>query len=176
MARSHSGQRRQPAASRRSCAIEEAICPRSTLRPRAGNLHTAARFRLLDYEDAARRWAAAWATAWPRRDVEPITGLYAENATYRALAFREPDLGLDGVMRYLEENFAVESEIACRFGEPLVSGRRAAVEWWANWLERGEQLTLAGATVLTFDDAGKVVDHRDYWNEAPGRIEPYAGW
>ena len=30
--------------------------------------------------------------------------------------------------------------------------------------------------MLRFDDDGKVVDHRDYWNQAEGRIEPYPGW
>ena len=61
----------------------------------------------------------------------------------------------------------------CRFGEPVVSGDRAAVEWWASWTEDGQPITLAGATLLRFDDEGKVVDQRDYWNQASGRIEPY---
>ena len=60
----------------------------------------------------------------------------------------------------------------CRFGEPVVSGDRAAVEWWASWIEEGETITLAGVTMLRFDDDGKVVDQRDYWNQAEGRIEP----
>jgi SnoaL-like domain len=130
----------------------------------------------MDVEQAARNWADTWSSAWPRRDKEAIAALYAEDATYRALAFREPNLRIEGVMDYLKENFAVESEIACRFGEPMVSGHRAAVEWWASWIENGELLTLAGVTMLRFDNAAKVVDHRDYWNEAPGRIEPYPAW
>ena len=72
--------------------------------------------------------------------------------------------------------FAEESDITCRFGEPVVSGDRAAVEWWASWIEEGESITLAGGTMLRFDDDGKVVDHRDYWNQAPGRIDPYSSW
>jgi SnoaL-like domain len=126
----------------------------------------------MDVEQAARNWAATWSTAWPRKDTESIAALYAKDAPYRALAFREPDDALD----YLRRTFAEESDVTCRFGEPVVSGRRAAVEWWASWLEEGELITLAGATLLRFDDGGKVVDHRDYWNEAPGRIEPYPGW
>jgi hypothetical protein len=30
--------------------------------------------------------------------------------------------------------------------------------------------------VLRFDDEGKVVDHRDYWNEIERREPPYHGW
>jgi len=130
----------------------------------------------VDVEAAARRWAEVWARAWPAREVEPIASLYADDARYRALAFREPDRGLAGVRRYLAENFAVESEIECRFGEPVVGGNRAAVEWWASWVENGKPLTLAGVTVLRFDADGRVVDQRDYWNDQGGRERPYPGW
>ena len=130
----------------------------------------------MDAETAARRWAEVWKTAWPSRDTDAIAALYSDEAAYRALAFREPDLGLTGVRRYLDVNFAVESEIECWFGEPVVSGDRAAVEWWGTWVEQGQQLTLAGATFLRFDAEGKVIDHRDYWNEAERREAPYNGW
>jgi nuclear transport factor 2 (NTF2) superfamily protein len=126
----------------------------------------------MDTEQAARKWVGAWTAAWPQRDPEPIAALYAGDATYRALALREPDNASD----YLRRVFAEETDIECRFGEPIVSGKRAAVEWWASWIEDERTITLAGVTILRFDDAGAVVDHRDYWNEAPGRIEPYPGW
>jgi len=130
----------------------------------------------MDAETAARRWAEVWTSAWPARDTNAIAALYSDDASYRALAFRGPDLGLVGVRRYLDVNFAVESEIECWFGEPVASGDRAAVEWWGSWVEQGQQLTLAGATFLRFDDEGKVVDHRDYWNEVERREPPYDGW
>jgi hypothetical protein len=126
----------------------------------------------VDAEWAARNWAQTWASAWPCKDTDSIAALYAKDAPYRALAFREPDEASD----YLRRTFAEESDVSCRFGEPVVSGRRAAVEWWASWLGEGELITLAGATLLRFDDEGKVVDHRDYWNQASGRIDPYPGW
>jgi ketosteroid isomerase-like protein len=130
----------------------------------------------MDTEKAARRWAEVWSVAWPARDTAAIAELYADDAVYRALAFRAPDLGLTGVRRYLDENFAVESEIECWFGEPVVSGDRAAVEWWGSWAEQGQELTLAGTTLLRFGADGKVVDHRDYWNEVERREPPYNGW
>ncbi len=126
----------------------------------------------MDTEDAARRWAQTWSLAWPQKDPEPIAALYADDAPYRALAFRAPDTPTG----YLHRVFAEESDITCRFGEPVVSDRRAAIEWWGSWVEDGEIVTLAGVTMLRFDDEGKVVDHRDYWNQDEGRIEPYAGW
>jgi ketosteroid isomerase-like protein len=125
---------------------------------------------------AARRWVETWPRAWREGDVEAIASLYADEAVYRALAFREPDLGKAGVRRYLSENFAAESELECWFGEPIVQGERAAVEWWASWIEDGERVTLAGTTILRFGQDGRVVDHRDYWNQLDRRETPYAGW
>jgi hypothetical protein len=126
----------------------------------------------VDTVQAARRWAETWATAWPRQDVDAIAALYADGAAYRAIAFREPDTPTG----YLRSVFGEESDVACRFGEPVVCGQRAAVEWWGSWTEDGQTVTLAGATMLRFDQEGKVVDHRDYWNQESGRIDPYPGW
>lgn len=131
---------------------------------------------MVQARDAALRWKRTWEAGWPRGDVDAIAALYAPPATYRALAFRKPDQGIAGVREYLRVNFEAESEVSCRFGTPLVDGTTAAVQWWASWVEDGETLSMAGVTVLRFDDAGLVIDHRDYWNQEQGRIEPYADW
>jgi ketosteroid isomerase-like protein len=130
----------------------------------------------MDTEEAARRWKETWERAWPARDVEAIASLYADQALYRALVFREPNRGISGVRRYLEENFGVEQAIECWFGDPIATGDRAAVEWWGTWIEDGQRLALAGATVLRFDADGQVVDHRDYWNQVERREPPFDGW
>ena len=130
----------------------------------------------MNVEAAAQRWSTTWERAWPAKDVEAITALYADQATYRAVAFREPDRGLSGVRGYLARNFAAEHDIACRFGEPIAAGDRAAIQWWANWVEDGQPVAMAGVTVLRFDPDGHVVDHRDYWNQSDAHRAPYAGW
>jgi hypothetical protein len=130
----------------------------------------------VDVEAAARRWAQTWARSWPERDVESIAALYAENAVYRAFAFRDPDRGASAVRRYLQRTFAEERDVECRFGQPVADGDRAAVEWWATWMEGERRLTLAGTTILRFDANGLVLDHRDYWNEVDRREPPYDGW
>jgi hypothetical protein len=35
---------------------------------------------------------------------------------------------------------------------------------------------MAGVTILRFSEDGNVTDHRDYWNQDQGRVEPYEGW
>jgi len=130
----------------------------------------------MDAETAACRWAETWSRAWPQRDGEAIVALYADSAVYRSTAFGQPYLGLAGVRRYLSENFPAEENIECWFGQPIVSGGRAAVEWWGCWTEQGQELTFAGVTVLRFDSQGQVVDHRDYDNHVAWREQPYAAW
>jgi nuclear transport factor 2 (NTF2) superfamily protein len=128
----------------------------------------------VDTERAARRWAETWERAWPAADVDAIAELYAPDAVYRSHPLRDP---VEGSARgYVERQFAREEAVRCRFGAPVASGERAAVEWWASWVEDGRALTLAGATVLRFDARGLVVEHVDYWCEAEGRVEPFPGW
>jgi SnoaL-like protein len=128
----------------------------------------------VDIQRAAERWARTWERAWPRKDANAIAALYAEGATYRAHPMRDPEPG--GALGYAGSQFSLEDSIECRFGTPVAAGDRAAVEWWASWVEAGKELTLAGATILRFDDAGQVVEHVDYWVEAGGRVEPFEGW
>ena len=114
-----------------------------------------------------------WARAWPAKDADAIVALYAQRAVYRSHPFRDPE---PSPRDYVERMFAEEDEIECRFGEAIVAGDRAAVEWWASWREGGDLLTLAGTTVLRFGPDGLVSEHVDYWVEGAGRREPFAGW
>ena len=120
----------------------------------------------------ARRWRDAWAEAWPRRDVDAIAVLYRSGAAYRSHPLRDASTP----RAYLERVFAEEEAIDCRFGDPLVAGDRAAVEWWASYREAGEDVTLAGTTVLRFGPDGLVSEHVDYWVEGSGRTPPFPGW
>jgi len=42
--------------------------------------------------------------------------------------------------------------------------------------EHGAEITLAGTSVLTFDDNCLVIEQRDAWNQADRRREPPQGW
>jgi hypothetical protein len=67
---------------------------------------------------------------------------------YRSPAFRQLDVGLAGVRRYLNKNLPAEENIECWFSDPIVSGDRAAVERWGCRTEQGQELKFAGVTVL----------------------------
>jgi hypothetical protein len=54
----------------------------------------------------------------------------------------------------------------------VVDGRRAAIDWWAVvTLKDGSQQSLAGTSLVRFDDDGLVVEQRDAWAEAAGLHE-----
>ena len=128
----------------------------------------------MDLQNIAERWARTWESAWPAKDVEAIAALYADDATYRSHPMDGPVTG--SARAYTLAQFAREKSVECRFGSPIQSGERAAVEWWASWLEDGREVSLAGVTVLRFDVDGRVMEHIDYWVHRDGRIQPFEGW
>jgi hypothetical protein len=72
--------------------------------------------------------------------------------------------------------FAVEQDVECRFGVPVAAAECAAVEWWASWEEDGQPVTMAGVSLVRFDENSLVADQRDYWNQEHCRESPYPGW
>src|ERR671934_3074597 len=70
----------------------------------------------MDAASAAARWADTWSQAWPERDAEGIAALYSDAVVYRSPPFREPELGLTGVRRYLSQQLPAEQNIQCWFG------------------------------------------------------------
>ena len=129
-------------------------------------------------EDAARQWAATWTTAWPAHDVEAIVALYAEDCVHRSTPFRPPHRGRQGVRGYVSQAFAEEQRVDdVHFGEPVVQGDRAFVEYWARFVGRdGVAATLAGGGIARFDSDGLVIDVRDYWHLEPGDRPAPADW
>jgi hypothetical protein len=127
----------------------------------------------MDTTDAARRWAQEWERGWREHDLDRIAALYAPGVSYRSSPLRD----LDDPRRFAEEAFEDEDSADVRFSEPMaVSGDRAAVEWWAVSRSGSGETTLAGISLLRFDENGLVCEERDYWHEETGGREPFDGW
>jgi hypothetical protein len=141
---------------------------------RHSQIIAADRLNAVEVSVAAQRWARTWERAWPDGAIDAIAALYQPTAAYRSSALADPEPG--GAIAYLRRQFPNESDVQCSFGEPIATGERAAVEWWASWVEDGSTVTLAGTTVLRFASDGRVSEHVDYWVQAEGRQRPYAGW
>ena len=127
----------------------------------------------MDADAATRAWIEAWDRAWRTLDPEPLQPVYGEDALHHSHPFREAGSPLD----YAAWAFsAEEGEPELWWGEPIVVGDRAVVEWWAVACEQGELTSLAGTSWLRFGSDGRVVEQHDYWGQAPGRTPPWAGW
>ncbi len=100
--------------------------------------------------------------------MEAVAGLYAPDAAFWSQPFR--DLQAPG--EYAAWAFGDQAAAECRFGRPIAAGDRAAVDWWAVVTARdGSVETLAGTSLLRFDERGLVAEQRDAWASHPGRLE-----
>jgi nuclear transport factor 2 (NTF2) superfamily protein len=130
----------------------------------------------MDPIDAAARWARVWHDAWEAQDTEAIVALYAPDVVFSTQAFRVPYRGREGVRSYVAQAFDEEREPRVWIGAPIVTGERAAIEWWAAVVENDVEITLAGVSVLRFDEQGLVTEQRDSWNQGEGLHEPPPAW
>jgi hypothetical protein len=126
----------------------------------------------VDTEEAVRRWVDGWLRGWQTLDPRPIVALYADNCLFLSAPFREHE----SPRAYVERALAEEEWAEPWFGEPLVDGDRAAVEWWTFMRENGRDVTLAGTSLLRFDQDGRCVEQRDAWAMTDGRVERTAGF
>ncbi|MGH3064983.1 MAG: nuclear transport factor 2 family protein [Gaiellaceae bacterium] len=109
-----------------------------------------------------------WSRAWTIGDVEAVAALYASDAVFYSHPFR----ARGAPREYVEWAFADQEKAECRFGEPIVSGDRAAIDWWATITSKdGSIETVAGTSLLRFGDDGLVVEQRDAWASAQGPHE-----
>jgi hypothetical protein len=122
----------------------------------------------VDSSTAARRWVETWTRAWPVADVDAVAALYAPDAVFYSHPFRDRQ----SPEEYVRWAFEDQAEAECRFGQPLVQGDRAAVDWWGAITARdGSIQTVAGTSLLRFGEDGLVVEQRDAWGERDGRHE-----
>jgi hypothetical protein len=124
----------------------------------------------------AQEWIADYGQAWVERDADRIVALFTEDAVYRSSPFREPHVGSAGIREYWTRATSTQENLALRFGEPVVEGRKAVVEWWAIMRDEGAWITLPGSLLLRFAEDGRCEELREYWHVEDGRHEPPPGW
>jgi hypothetical protein len=122
-------------------------------------------------------WIEGYRRAWAENDVDLVLPLFTEDASYRSSAFREPNLGHEGIRAYWEETAGTQRGVEVRMGEPLVDGNLVAVEWWTTMDDAEDgSITLPGCLLLQFAPDGRCFDLREYWNVEAGRVPPHEGW
>ena len=122
------------------------------------------------------QWLEGYRRAWVERDAHAAAELFTEDAIYREQPFKPPFSGRDAIRQYWATVTQAQSSVELRYGSPVVEGRRVAVEWWANLVNDGSPITLAGEFLLSFDEHGRCRELREYWTLTDGRVDPPPGW
>lgn len=100
--------------------------------------------------------------------MDAIAALYADGAVFYSHPFRAREVAREYVTWAFSEQAAAE----CRFGKPVVDDARAAVDWWAAITARdGSVQSIAGTSLLRFEESGLVVEQRDAWAAVDGSSE-----
>jgi SnoaL-like domain len=119
--------------------------------------------RAVETREAAERWVEVWARGWRAGEADEVVALYADGAYFQSHPFREAVAPAN----YIVPTLAEEESAECEFGEPVVDGQRAAVEWSAETkLREGGRERLAGVSLLRFNEDGLVIEQRDFWASA----------
>jgi ketosteroid isomerase-like protein len=121
-------------------------------------------------------WIAGYGSAWERADADAAASLFTEDALYRSSPFRPPSVGHDGIREYWQQATATQSGVRVRFGEPIASGDKLAVEWWTTMRSDGADVTLPGCLVLRFAPDGRCEELREYWHWEERSVDPPPGW
>lgn len=121
-------------------------------------------------------WLERYRRAWIERDADAASRLFTEDAVYREQPFEAPFVGRAAIHDYWARVTASQASVELRYGQPIVDGRRLAVEWWANLQTTAGPVTLAGEFLLRFADSGECRELREYWLLTQARIDPPSGW
>ena len=121
-------------------------------------------------------WVEQYRLAWENRDDGAVVELFTPEATYRSNIFEEPHAGREQLRAYWQRVTSTQSDVQVRMGTPIGDAHRVAVEWWTTMRSDGEEITLPGCLLLSFDEQGLCTSLREYWQVGPGGLEPPAEW
>jgi ketosteroid isomerase-like protein len=122
------------------------------------------------------QWLERYRRAWIERDARAARELFTADAIYREQPFQQPFRGREAIEQYWASVTAGQRDIELRYGRLVAGHNRCAVEWWANLLNDGAPVSLAGEFLLLFADDGRCRELREYWAYTQGRVEPPPGW
>ncbi|MCK9261033.1 MAG: nuclear transport factor 2 family protein [Azoarcus sp.] len=93
-----------------------------------------------------------------------IDAFYAENARFKD-PFNDVT-GLKAITRIFEHMFDTVESPRFMITDIVAEGRQAMLAWDFHLSLRGSPVVIRGVSHLSFDEAGRVNVHRDYWDAA----------
>ncbi|MDP9374701.1 MAG: nuclear transport factor 2 family protein [Chloroflexota bacterium] len=114
--------------------------------------------------EVAQRFIDALYKLELERDVEPIVGMYAENAAVGNVIVPEKFKGPDGARQFWSEYRETFGDMKSEFRNIIASEGRAALEWTTKGTDRdGDPLQYDGVSILEID-GDKIARFRAYFD------------
>ncbi len=109
-------------------------------------------------------WSEKFIDAFNTHEVAPMVELCAPNIKWEDVSGHIDYDGLDGVKNMIELTMMAIPD--CRFTHHggIENGNQYSVEWTISGTIFGQEFACRGASVGEFDDEGRIVHNRDYWD------------
>ena len=111
--------------------------------------------------------------AWNRHDADAVMAYAVEDVIWRDIALPMPLHGREAVRQAARGYLEAFPDLRVEVTSQTVEGARVVQEWTAEASHRGPLMGVAptgravrvfGATVITFDEDGRVIEGAMYWN------------
>jgi hypothetical protein len=126
--------------------------------------------------EVVNKWLESFGRVWKERDAAAAAAIFTPDASYRNSPFLgEPYVGTEAIEGFWAAAVEHVTSVDFRYGTPVIDGDRVGVEWWAILGSSGDEYTLAGNFLLTFE-GDEVSDLRESFVKEKGALEPHPGW
>ena len=119
----------------------------------------------MDYE-SFQAWLEAYGRAWEGHESAAVDRLYSEDVLYYETPFEEPMRGRAAVRDYSAQAAATQKDV--RFSADVLSVDQdtGMARWRASFtrVPSGVRVELDGIAAVTFDDAGRCREFREWWH------------
>ena len=132
----------------------------------------------------ASRWMKGYLSAWENRDADAVVKLFTPNGVYQSVPGdpTQTFTGRAAIHKYWFDVTRPQSKISGIQGKPIVTGNRAAIEIWVQFIDPeynpagDHKITLLETNILTFASNHLVSKNVEYWNFLTGWQPPPPGW
>ena len=118
---------------------------------------------------------SAWLAANEARDAKAFTSFFVPDPVYEDMALKCTFRNHAEVEKWFTDWFEAYPDFTIELRNGFVAGNHAVMEWeFTATLEgsfygvpdtmRGKRRTVPGASVIEFDDTGRIRAQRDYWH------------
>jgi len=109
-------------------------------------------------------WSKKFIDAFNTHEVAPMVDLCAPNVKWEDVSGHIDYDGLDGVKNMIELTLMAIPDCRCAHHGGIEHGNQYSVEWTIAGTIFGREFACRGASVGEFDDEGRIVHNRDYWD------------